>query len=160
MKRIFCIALLTLVLCGCGAKNEPVETKKPLDLPVQTEAAVPETTAPETTVPETTVPETTVPETTVPETTQPETKPAIRAEFKEAMDAYEAFYDEYVAILQDYKKNPADLSILGKYSQMLLKLAEMDEKFEKWENSDLNSEELKYYLEVNTRVQQKLLGLI
>lgn len=33
----------------------------------------------------------------------------------------------------------------------------MDEKFAAWENNDLNDAELTYYLEVNSRVVQKLL---
>lgn len=35
-------------------------------------------------------------------------------------------------------------------------MADVDEAFEKWDESDLNNEELKYHLEVNSRVMQKL----
>lgn len=102
----------------------------------------------------TTVPETTAP--TVPETTAPAEPIGIRPEFKAAMDAYEAFYDEYSAFMADYKKNPTDLSLLSKYSGMLTKVAEMDEKFKSWEQGEMSSEELKYYLDVNARVLKKL----
>lgn len=46
--------------------------------------------------------------------------------------------------------------MLGEYSDMMQRLADMDETFDEWENDDLNTAELKYYLEVNCRVLQKL----
>ena len=78
-------------------------------------------------------------------------------EFKEAMDSYEAFYDEYCEIIKKYTENPSDIELLADYTDMLSKAAEMTEKFDAWENSDLNSAELKYYLDVNNRVTKKLL---
>ncbi|MEY8233618.1 leucine-rich repeat domain-containing protein [Oscillospiraceae bacterium 50-16] len=81
----------------------------------------------------------------------------IRPEFKEAMDSYEAFYDEYCAFMKQYSANPTDLTLLGKYTDMLSRLADMDEKFEAWESEDLSNEELKYYLEVSNRITAKLL---
>lgn len=83
----------------------------------------------------------------------------MRPEFKEAMDSYEEFYDEYCKIMKKYTKNPYDMEILADYTDMLTKSAEMSEKFAAWENSDLNSAELKYYLDVNNRVTKKLLEL-
>ena len=84
----------------------------------------------------------------------------IRPEFKEAMDAYEAFYDEYCDILKQYYDNPTDMTLLTKYTELMTKAIEMDEAFAKWENEDLNNEELKYYLEVNNRVMQKLVDVV
>lgn len=83
----------------------------------------------------------------------------MRPEFKEAMDSYEAFYDEYCDIIKKYAENPSDMKILTDYTDMLTKAAEMAEKFDAWENSDMNSAELKYYLDVNNRVTQKLLDV-
>lgn len=84
----------------------------------------------------------------------------IRSDFKAAMDAYEAFYDEYCDILQKYYANPTDLSLLAQYSSLMGKAVEMDDAFTKWESEDLTTEELKYYLEVNNRVMQKLVSII
>lgn len=81
----------------------------------------------------------------------------LRPEFKEAMDAYEAFYDEYCELLVEYSENPMDLTLLDKYTDMLNKASEMDEKFEAWDEDELNDAELKYYLDVNNRVMKKLL---
>lgn len=81
----------------------------------------------------------------------------MRPEFKEAMDSYEAFYNEYFEIIKKYTENPSDMELLADYTDMLSKAAEMTEKFEAWENNDLNSVELKYYLDVNSRITQKFL---
>lgn len=81
----------------------------------------------------------------------------IRPEFKEAMDSYEAFYTDYCEFMEKYKANPTDLTLLSKYTNMLLQAEEMTEAFEEWESDELNDEELKYYLDVSNRVAQMLL---
>lgn len=81
----------------------------------------------------------------------------IRPEFKEAMDSYEAFYNEYCDIIKKYSENPSDTELLTSYTDMLAKAAEMTEKFEAWEENEMNNAELKYYLDVNNRVTKKLL---
>lgn len=83
----------------------------------------------------------------------------MRPEFKEAMDSYEAFYNEYCDLLKNYAENPSDIELLAAYTNMLKKSVEMSEKFEAWENSDLNTAELKYYLDVNNRITKKFLEL-
>lgn len=80
----------------------------------------------------------------------------LRPEFKEAMDAYETFYQEYCDFLKNFDEDSADLTILTKYYQLIDELEEMDESFEEWEDEDLNDEELQYYLDVNSRVLQML----
>ena len=80
----------------------------------------------------------------------------VRPAFQEAMDAYEAFYDEYCAFMEEYSKNPADMTLLAKYGEMLIKLDEMNRSFEEWDESEMNDAELKYYMEVNSRVLQKM----
>lgn len=80
----------------------------------------------------------------------------LRSDFKAAMDSYEAFYDKYCSFMKKYNANPSDSSLLIEYLELLEQLADVEEKFDEWENEDLNSEELEYYLEVNTRVAKKL----
>lgn len=75
------------------------------------------------------------------------------------MDSYEAFIDEYVAFLQKYNQNPTDLSLLNDYATYMSKYADLAAKFEAWESEDLNTAELAYYLEVQSRVSQKLLAV-
>lgn len=92
-----------------------------------------------------------------PSVTDNKTSDGLRPEFKEAMDSYEAFYDEYCALIAKYKANPTDMKLLADYSSMILKLSEMQEAFEAWEGEDLSKEELVYYLEVSNRITQKLI---
>lgn len=84
----------------------------------------------------------------------------IRPEFKAAMDAYESFYDEYCEFLTKYQTNPTDFTLLLKYTELMAEAAKMDEAFAEWEDADMSQEEMKYYLEVTTRVQQKMIDLL
>ncbi len=83
----------------------------------------------------------------------------MRPEFKEAMDSYEAYYRDYCDILKKYTSDPTDLSILTKYTELMDKSAEMSEKFDAWDEGEMNNAELKYYLEVSGRVTQMLLEI-
>lgn len=83
----------------------------------------------------------------------------IGTDFKEAMDSYEAFYDKYCEFMKKYNANPTDIELISAYGDIMTEMVEMSEKFESWKEGDLNAEELKYYLEVNSRVTQKLAEL-
>ncbi len=82
----------------------------------------------------------------------------MRREFKEAMDSYEAFINEYVAFMTKYDESDGnDLSLLTDYASYMAKYADFAYKFEKWEDEDMNDAETNYYIQVQTRVNQKLL---
>ncbi len=83
----------------------------------------------------------------------------MRKDFKDAMDSYEAFMDEYVAFMKKYSDNPSDVSLLADYARYMSKYGDMVDKFNKWESEDLNDAELAYYMDVQTRVNQKLLAV-
>ena len=162
-KRIFSLLLAGLVLTStfisCGKKEEPDTSSGNISQPaVSSLYPLPD---PEPAPQPEPQPEPT-PEPTAEPTPEPTPEPAasMRPEFKEAMDSYEAFYDEYCAFMKKYQENPADLSLLAEYANMMSKLTEMDEKFDAWEDGDLNDEELKYYMEVQTRVTQKMLEVL
>lgn len=83
---------------------------------------------------------------------------SIRKDFKDSMDSYEKFMNEYVAFMKKYAKSDGtDLSMLTDYSKYLSKYSDMMSKFEKWDDQNLNDAEMKYYLEVQGRVSKKLL---
>lgn len=82
----------------------------------------------------------------------------MRPEFKTAMDDYEEFFDEYCKFMNDYNKNPSDAKLISDYSKMLQKEENMIKSFEKWKG-DMNDAETVYYIEVQTRVDEKLLKL-
>lgn len=78
-------------------------------------------------------------------------------DFKTAMDDYEAFIDGYIAITQKYQANPTDMTIFADYTDYLNRYTEMCDAFAAWEDEDLSADELTYYIEVQTRVNKKLL---
>ena len=83
----------------------------------------------------------------------------VSPDFKAAMDSYEKFFDEYVAIMKKYANNPNDMSILADYSKYMGKYAQMMEDFEKWEDEDMNAAETAYYVQVQGRITKKLLEI-
>lgn len=119
--------------------------------------------------------ETTLPEESKPlETTQPteatmstgETKPTtslvngMRPKFKDAMDAYEAFFDEYCDFMKKYNESDgSDITLLLEYTEYLRKYDEMMLAFDAWHDEEMNDTELAYYLQVQIRVNNKLLEL-
>ena len=80
----------------------------------------------------------------------------IRNDFKNAMDSYEAFIDEYIKFMKKYNST-GDASLLKDYLDYLNKYQEFSDNFEKWKSDNLSDEETKYYLEVQTRVSKKLI---
>ena len=91
------------------------------------------------------------------ETTASEAK-GIRPEFQEAMDSYEAFMDEYCAFMKKYSNSDGtDVTLLADYAKYMEKYADMVHDFEAWDDEDLSLEETSYYIEVQSRVSQKLL---
>lgn len=104
------------------------------------------------------------PTTSFDETTATETVPTtnnlvdgMRPEIKEALDSYEAFFDEYCNFMKKMKESPNDLSLLGDYTVYMTQYTETMEKIDALNNGSLNDAELKYYLEVVNRINVKLL---
>lgn len=85
---------------------------------------------------------------------------AIRPEFQQAMDSYEAFFDEYCDFMQRYSESDGtDLGMLADYADMMEQYAQVTSDFSNWNSDDLTTAELSLYLDVQTRVNQKLLEL-
>lgn len=119
----------------------------------------------DTSVPSTDTPDT---ETAEPEVAEPETaeeepdedtsgNDGLDPDFKAAMDSYENFMDEYVALMKKYEANPDDLSLLADYFDYIDKYADFVEDFENWEDEEMNAAETAYYIDVQARVSKKLL---
>lgn len=81
----------------------------------------------------------------------------MRPEFKAAMDEYEEFFDDYVELMKKLEKNPDDPMLLLKSAKFVVQYAETMEALENWEDDDLNSKELNYYITVTNRINKKLL---
>lgn len=78
-------------------------------------------------------------------------------EFKKTMDDYEAWFDHYCEVMKKYEENPSDLEMLSEMTDLLSEEAVMLEEMEKMDQSEMNTAELAYYLEVTTRIEKKLL---
>ncbi len=144
-KKIIIIAIITVGCMFIGMINDKKKTNE------QTTSTIKETQVPEVSE--------------IPQVTEEviEVTPAseeIRSDFKQAMDSYEEFMDEYVEFMQKYKENPSDLGLLASYAGYMSKYANMVEKFEKWDDEELNDKELAYYIEVSARVSSKLIGVL
>ena len=80
----------------------------------------------------------------------------IRSEFKEAMDSYEVFFDEYCAFMKKYSETDNPVSMLGDYADYMTKYTDAITKMSEIESEELSTEELVYYTEVNARITKKL----
>ncbi len=81
----------------------------------------------------------------------------IGTDFKKAMDSYEEFTNKYVDFMKKYNANPSDINLIADYATYVGKYAKFVADFEKWEDEELNSAETAYYIDVQTRVNKKLL---
>lgn len=78
----------------------------------------------------------------------------IRSEVKDAIDAYEAYIDEYCKFMETY--DSGNTVLLMQYMQMLAKIEEYSQKWEKMEE-DWTEAELTYFWEVSLRCNEKML---
>lgn len=82
---------------------------------------------------------------------------SIRPEFKEAMDSYEAFFDEYVEVMKAYQEEPTNTELMMRMSDLMAQEADMLAKFDAWESDEsMSTAETAYYLEVQSRIYAKL----
>ncbi len=83
----------------------------------------------------------------------------IRPEFKEAIDTYEAFFDEYIEFMKKYSESESDVSLLGDYMDFIEEYADTMEKLTVLETQEMSTEEMLYYTEAMLRINNKLLEL-
>ena len=86
-----------------------------------------------------------------------EAEEGLRDDFKAAMDSYEAFMNEYCDFMKKYSENPTDTGLIADYASYTAKYTDFVNKFSKWESEDLNDAETAYYIEVQTRVNNRLM---
>ena len=80
----------------------------------------------------------------------------IRPEIKEAIDAYEAFVDEYCAFIETVNEDPTNAELLAAYIEYVDKLEEEERKMDALDK-DLTKEEEDYYIEVLDRCNKKIM---
>ena len=138
-------AALALALASCGQDEATGKTESPDALP-QTEATSHPEAGSDEAVSE-----------PAPEAEPAGTDDGIRPEFKEAIDSYVAFFQEYYDFMVAYAENPTDLELIGKLADMMEKSTTMSQEFEQLDQSEMSTEELAYYLDALNQIQQLLL---
>ena len=78
-------------------------------------------------------------------------------DFKKTMDDYEAWFDHYCEVMKKYQENPSDLELISEMTDLLNEETTMLEQMENMDQSEMNSAELAYYIEVTARIEKKLL---
>lgn len=142
MKKIIVgiiAVILVLALFGCGGgdsapaenESEPAETVE-----METEESEPADTA---------------------EEASDTDSGLLSPEFKKTMDDYEAWFDHYCEVMKKYQDNPSDLELMSEMTDLLSEETEMLEQMENMDQSQMNSAELAYYIEVTARIEKKLL---
>lgn len=81
---------------------------------------------------------------------------AVDPDFKAMMDEYEAFFDEYVEFMQAYSENPTSAELMGQYSDLMSQYAETMNSMAEIDTSSLSPADSAYYLEVTSRIYEKV----
>lgn len=84
----------------------------------------------------------------------------ISREFKEAMDSYEAFFDEYVEFMKKYSESDDILSMMEDYTDYMTKYTDTMKKLDEIDEDNLSAAEYAYYIDVMARIQKKLLEAV
>ena len=86
----------------------------------------------------------------------------IRPDFKEMMDSYEEFFDEYIAFMEKYSNADSSdsMSMMNDYFDYMTKYSEVMEKLGAVDQSELSDAETLYYIEFTTRISQKMMGAV
>ena len=81
----------------------------------------------------------------------------ISPEFKETMDNYEAWFDHYCEVMKKYQEDPSNMELMAETTELLAEEAKVFDEMENMDESEMNTAELAYYLEVTARIEKKLL---
>lgn len=85
----------------------------------------------------------------------------VTPEFKETMDSYEAFYDDYIDFMQKCNSGEIDLlEMMDNYTKMLTDMEDWTSKIESIDEENLSPADSAYYTLVTLRVSKKLLDVV
>lgn len=82
----------------------------------------------------------------------------VTPEFKEYMDSYENFYDNYIEFMKKYNSDDANVTeMMLDYTNMLSDLSKWTEEIDKIDESTLSTADDAYFILVTLRIEKKLL---
>ncbi len=80
----------------------------------------------------------------------------VTPEFKEAMDSYEEFFDEYIDFMVRYSESDNPIEMMDEYYDYLNKYSETMQELSDMEDKEVTDADRLYYIEVQTRILDKL----
>ena len=139
-----------------GRDTMYIYLQKPYEGSSTSDASSTDTESPVETEPK----EETKPEETDKDTTPTETDAADNTEvdpdLKAFLDEYEEFMDQYIDFMQKYENSSNTAAMLADYTAMMAKYVSFSNKAERYNSDTMSDADSAYYLEVMTRVNQKL----
>ena len=81
----------------------------------------------------------------------------VSTDFKEYMDSYEEFMNQYCDFMESYDQS--DANALLEYASLMNKYTEFASKVEKYDETNLSTEDYKYYIDVMSRVNKRLVDV-
>lgn len=84
----------------------------------------------------------------------------VSSELKAFLDSYEEFMERYIDFLADYQAAADQSSMLTEYLSLMQEYADFAAKAEAYNDAEMNTVDAAYYLEVTSRVAQKLLSAL
>ena len=81
------------------------------------------------------------------------------ADFKAAMDSYESLMNEYADFMEKYNAGGHPASMAADYAKIMVKYNDAMKKLDAIDENSLTPEEQQYYIEVQTRVNQRLVSV-
>ncbi len=154
MKKIAAIACAVCLagsLSACGGGEDRTEAETASDVAVESSGAL---------ASEATAPEAQPSAETVPSTSAEPAADGVTPEFKEAMDSYEAFFDEYVDFMKAYQESGDAASMLAQYSDYMAQYSETMQKINGIDSDSLSEADALYYAEVSARIASKTAELL
>lgn len=147
---------ITMVSCGRTDKESVKETLKETVQTLETEPLSSEKEKTETTITEINETEVLTEDSSVTEAEEL-AEDDIRPEVKEGLDSYEEMMNEYCDFMEKYTESDNAMSMLGDYAEMMKVYAEAMDKIDQMNVDEFTNAEMEYYIDVNSRVEKRLL---
>lgn len=84
----------------------------------------------------------------------------IRPSFKEAVDSYEKFFNDYCAFMEKYNSDPGSPALIADYAKFMVQYSETMDKLDQLGEEDMSSQELQYYTDALNRINAKLASTV
>jgi len=82
----------------------------------------------------------------------------VSPDVREMLDSYEAFVDEYIEFMQKYKNSDNVTAMMSDYLSYMQRYSDFVAKVNAMDSNSMSSADAAYYIEVTSRVSQKLLN--